>query len=419
MMFALIDCNNFYASCERLFQPALRHKPILVLSNNDGCVIARSNEVRALGIKMGVPYFEVKALCKQHQVHVFSSNYVFYGDMSRRVMSVIEDNWPVVEIYSIDEVFLDLSTLPLAECDEFCLALQRKILRYTGIPVSIGIGPTKTLAKLANHIAKRELKTPVFNIANQRSWLAKIAVGDVWGVGRQWDKKLTQQGIHTAQDLASVDLRGIKEWFNVTLQRTVLELCGTPCAGLQGDEPRQSIISSKSFGCMQTTYASIAQAISSHCARACEKLRRHGLVARHLSVFVQTNRFRLDLPQYHQSLGFKLVNATDDLRYVTRCAKFCLRKVFRAGFHYQKVGVYLGDLVDKQHVQLDLFNQPSSDELMHAERLMSVLDAVNYKFGRHTLRLAAEGHVKPWAMRAQLRSPCYTTQWSELPVVQI
>lgn len=416
-MFALIDCNNFYASCERLFQPALVNKPILVLSNNDGCVIARSNEAKALGIKMGVPYFEVKALCKQHKVHVFSSNYTFYGDMSRRVMSVIDENWPEVEIYSIDEAFLDLKTLPLSEQDEFCRRLQQKILRYTGIPVSIGIGPTKTLAKMANHIAKKELKVPVFNINDQYFWLSKIAVGDVWGVGRQWSKKLIQQGIDTAQDLAAVDLRGIKDRFNVMLQRTIRELQGTPCVGLQEFESRQSIVSSKSFGCMQTEYAAVAQAISSHCARACEKLRHQGLVARHLSVFVQTNRFRLDLPQYQQSIGFKLVNSTDDLRYLTRCAKFCLRKIFRSGFYYQKVGVYLGDLISKNYVQMDLFNQPSEEQLIQAEKFMAVLDAINSKYGRHTLRLAAEGHVKPWAMRTQLRSPSYTTQWSELPVV--
>ena len=416
-MFALIDCNNFYASCERLFQPALAKKAIIVLSNNDGCVIARSNEAKALGIKMGAPYFQIKALCKQHQVFAFSSNYTFYGDMSRRVMSVIEDNWPEVEIYSIDEAFLDLKTLPTSERDEFCRMLQQKVLRYTGIPVSIGIGPTKTLAKLANYIAKRELRIPVFNIDQQRFWLAKVAVGDVWGVGRQWDKQLVQQGIHTAQDLADVDLRSIKDRFNVVLQRTALELRGTPCAGLEEYEPKQSIISSKSFGSLQTDYVFLAQAISSHCARACEKLRHQGLVARHLSVFVQTNRFRLDLPQYQNSIGFKLVNPTDDLRYLTRCAKFCLRKIFRSGFHYQKVGIYLGDLIAKNYVQMDLFNQPSETQLLHAEQLMTVLDAVNHKYGRHTLRLAAEGYVKPWAMRQQLRSPCYTTQWGELPVV--
>lgn len=416
-MFAIIDCNNFYASCERLFQPALANTPILVLSNNDGCVIARSNEAKALGIKMGAPYFEVKGLCNQHKVRVFSSNYTFYGDMSRRVMSVIESSWPEVEVYSIDEAFLDLSTLAASDRDAFCYALQEKIRRYTGIPVSIGIGPTKTLAKLANHIAKRELKIPVFNIDNQRFWLAKIAVSDIWGVGRQWDKKLVQQGIYTAEDLAATDVRSIKDRFSVVLQRTVYELRGIACTGLQGNESRKSIISSRSFGCLQTQYSILAEAISGHCARACEKLRQEGLLARHVSLFIQTNRFRLDLPQYSKSLGANLIYPSDDVRCVTRVAKLGLRSLFRRGFHYQKVGICLGDLVSNQSLQMDLFNQPEEEHLEHAQRLMSVLDAVNNKFGRHTLHLAAEGHVKPWAMRSQLRSPAYTSKWSELPIV--
>ncbi|KTD82233.1 Y-family DNA polymerase [Legionella waltersii] len=417
-MFALIDCNNFYASCERVFQPSLANKAILVLSNNDGCVIARSNEAKALGIKMGVPYFEVRSLCKQHKVHVFSSNYTLYGDMSRRVMSVIEEHWPEVEIYSIDEAFLDLQSLPLTAQELFCRDLQKTILRYTGIPVSIGIGSTKTLAKLANNIAKKELKIPVFRIDKESAWLDKIAVGDVWGVGRQWSKKLVQQGIYTAQHLANLDLLKVKGLFNAMLQRTALELRGVSCSGLLNNESRKSIISSKSFGTMQTEYSALAQAISSHCARACEKLRQQGLVARYLSVFIQTNRFRLDLPQYQQSIGFQLVHPSDDLRSITHNAKWCLRQIFRSGFYYQKVGVFLGDLQDKQCLQFDLFNQPSKEELLHTQKLMSVLDAVNAKYGRHTLRLAAEGNTKPWAMRAQLRSPCFTTKWEELPIVK-
>lgn len=414
-MYALIDCNNFYASCERLFRPDLIGKPIVVLSNNDGCIIARSNEAKALGIKMGGPFFEVKNLCKQHGVQVFSSNYTLYGDLSNRVMMVIEESWPEVEIYSIDEAFLNLATLPLAQQDEFCKQLQKKILRYTGIPVSIGIGPTKTLAKLANHVAKKQLAIPVFNIAQQRFWLAKIAIGDVWGVGRQWDKKLVQQGIYTAQDLAEVDLRSIKDRFNVVLQRTALELRGTPCLGLQVVEPKRSILSSKSFGNMQTEYHPISQAISSHCARAYEKLRAQNSVVGYLTVFMQTNRFRLDLPQYNPSIGFKLVTPTDDIRYLTRCAKFCLRKVFRSGFSYQKVGVCFSDLLTKDYAQMDLFNQPSTEQLEQTEKLMAVWDAVNQRYGRQTLRLAAEGHVKPWGMRMQVRSPSYTTQWLDLP----
>ncbi len=250
-MYALIDCNNFYASCERLFRPDLADKPIIILSNNDGCVIARSNEAKALGFKMGDPYFQVRGLCKQHQVHVFSSNYTLYGDLSHRVMTVILESWTDVEVYSIDEAFIDLSTLATNLHDSFCEHLQKTILKVTGIPTSIGIGPTKTLAKIANHICKKELKIPVFNVTNQREWLKKIAVGDVWGIGRQWNKKLVNQGIYTANDLAQMNTHLLKKQFNVVMMRTAMELQGIACAGLEEEEPKQSIMSSKSFGEMR------------------------------------------------------------------------------------------------------------------------------------------------------------------------
>jgi len=416
-MFALIDCNNFYASCERLFRPDLRNQPIVVLSNNDGCIIARSNEAKALGITMGEPYFKVKALCTQHRVHVFSSNYAFYGDMSFRVMCVIEDSWTAVEVYSIDEAFLDLSTMPVAMHNLFCQDLQRRILKHTGIPTSIGIGRTKTLAKIANHIAKKELKIPVVNICDKQHWLDKIDVGEVWGVGRKWHKKLVQHGIYTAGDLAGANSTFIKNSFNVVLIRTALELRGISCTGLEETEKKQSIVSSRSFGSLQTEYEHLAEAISSHCARAYEKMRQQQLIAQHLSVFVQSSRFRNDLPAYHNRIDFRLVQATDDLRYLTRVAKFCLKKIYKKGIHYQKAGVLLGDLIDKNHRQMDLFNQTSDAVLAKTEQVMSVFDAINHKFGRHTLYLAAEGSKKPWSMKRHKKSPGYTTQWSDLPLV--
>lgn len=417
MMFALIDCNNFYASCERLFRPDLRDKPIVVLSNNDGCVIARSNEAKALGIAMGEPYFKIKALSKQHKVHVFSSNYTLYGDLSSRVMSVIEASWPEVEVYSIDEAFLDLSSMPAAMHESFCTQLQKAILKSVGIPTSIGIGPTKTLAKIANHICKKELKIPVFNVSEQRHWLTKIRVGDVWGVGRQWQKKLITKGINTAFDLAQLNAHLIKKQYNVVLMRTIMELQGIPCAGLEVSEPKQSIMSSKSFGEMQTQFAPIAQAISSHCARACEKARSQNLVAQRLYVFIRGNPFRQDLEQYSNSMECRLVNPTDDTRIITKVAKLCLKKLFKPGVHYKKVGVMLEDLVNKSTMQLDLFHQPSDESLLKKDILMSLLDNINTRFGSHTIKLAAEGYAKPWAMRSQMRSPCYTTRWAELPIV--
>ena len=227
-MYALIDCNNFYASCERLFRPDLHDKPIVVLSNNDGCVIARSNEAKACGIAMGAPYFKIQALCKQYKIYVFSSNYVLYGDLSNRVMSIIEEAWTEMDQYSIDEAFLDLRSMPPELHDVFCSDLQKLILKSTGIPTSIGIGPTRTLAKLANHICKKELKIPVFNINQQRAWLSRINIGDVWGVGAQWKKKLNAQNIQTAGDLAALSPSDVKLQFNMPLMHTGLELQGIP-----------------------------------------------------------------------------------------------------------------------------------------------------------------------------------------------
>jgi len=258
-MYALIDCNNFYASCERLFRPDLVNSPIVVLSNNDGCVIARSNEAKELGIPMGAPYFQIKALTNKHKISVFSSNYTLYGDMSGRVMSIIQEAWPEVEIYSIDEAFVDLTTLPVLQHNDFCIQLQKKILQCTGIPTSIGIGPTKTLAKLANNICKKKLKVPVFNVTHALEWLKEIEISDVWGIGRQWTTKLISQGIYTAHDLAAQDVHLLRKKFSVVMMRTAMELQGIPCAGLEVPKPKQNIISSRSFGEMQSDYEIIAQ----------------------------------------------------------------------------------------------------------------------------------------------------------------
>ena len=416
-MFALIDCNNFYASCERLFRPDLREKPIVILSNNDGCVIARSNEAKAVGIKMGAPYFKMRGLCTEHQVHVFSSNYTLYGDLSHRVMSVIDESWDKTEIYSIDEAFLDLTTLPASQHEDFCKALQKKILQYTGIPTSIGIGATKTLAKLANHVAKKELKTPVVNLSNQSFWLNKVEVGDVWGVGRRLHKRLQAIGVSTAAELAAYDKHMLKKAFSVVLMRTAMELQGIPCSGLEPPEPKQSIMSSRSFGARQTEFHLLAQAISGHCAIAWEKLRTQNLLAQHISVFVRSNPFREDLTQYSNAIGFRLVNPTDDIRLLTRFAKICLKKIYRKNIEYYKVGVLLGDLIGKQTRQLDLFNPQDEKTLIKNENIMTAMEAINKKFGHDTMRLAAEGFTKPWAMKRQLKTPNYTTQWHELPIV--
>lgn len=415
MMFALVDCNNFYASCERLFRPDLRHMPIIVLSNNDGCVIARSNEAKALGIKMGEPYFKIKGFCKKNNIVAFSSNYALYGDLSHRVMSEIADAWPDIEIYSIDEAFLDLSTLPSP--DNFCVDLQKTILKNTGIPTSVGLGKTKTLAKLANFIAKRELKTPVFNITGEYQWLDKIDVADIWGVGRQWSKQLHQVNIHTAGDLKNTDPHWIKNAFNVVLQRTQYELSEMACMRLEDVKIKKSIQASRSFGVMQTEYQPLAQELSRHCARAYESLRKQHLFAQHVSVYIQSNRFRLDLPQYNPSISVTLAHPTDDLRLITKAVLSCLKKIYKTGIYYQKVGLMLTNLTDLSCKQLDLFDDGALEE--KTDQLMQLVDDVNKRFGRQSLRLAAQGGNHACAMRSNMKSPHYTTAWSDLPVVKI
>jgi DNA polymerase V len=417
MMFALIDCNNFYVSCERLFRPDLMNKPVIVLSNNDGCAVARSNEAKALGIKMGVPLFQIKNLCRQHGVHIFSSNYTLYADLSQRVMQLISESWPQIEIYSIDEAFLHLQGLSEQQQTAFCCDLQKKILKWTGIPTSIGIGKTKTQAKLANHIAKKRLGVPVVHLNDLPGWLDKIAVEEVWGVGRRWAAKLIAMGIETAGDLSRADPRLIKKRFNVVLQRTAYELNGLSCLELDAIEAKKSIVSSRSFGNMQSDFHQLAEALSAHTARAWEKLRKQQSLVQYLSIFILSNRHRKDLNQYSNAIGFKLINPSDDLRQLTRCAKYCLKQIYRPGILYKKVGVMFDELIPKQPRQSDIFQKIPEHQSKHSEQLMQTIERINQKFGQSTLQLAAEGYQKPWAMRRELKSPNYTTQWHDLPVV--
>ena len=307
--------------------------------------------------------------------------------------------------------------MPEAFHESFCIQLQKDILKWTGIPTSIGIGKTKTLAKAANHLCKKVLKISVFKLNEPSVWLQQIAVDDVWGVGRKWGKKLVAKGIHTAFDLANLNAPMIKKQYNVVLMRTVMELQGIACAGLEVTEPKQSIMSSKSFGEMQTHFTFLAQAISSHCARACEKAREQNLVAKRLYVFIRSNPHRHDLAQYSNSIDCRLVNPTADTCLITKIAKLCLKKIYRPGISYKKVGVMLEDLVDESCIQLDLFHQPTEELSSKRKLLMTVFDAVNSRYGSHTMKLAAEGCSKPWAMRSALKSPAYTTRWTDLPRV--
>ncbi|HVT63410.1 MAG TPA: Y-family DNA polymerase [Legionellaceae bacterium] len=415
-MFALIDCNNFFVSCERVFRPDLTQKPVVVLSNNDGCVISRSNEAKMLNIKMGEPYHTIRQQCTRYKISVFSSNYALYSDFSCRVMSIIEEAWPDMKQYSIDEAFLDLSTMPTAQQESFCHHLHQKILQWTGIPTSIGIGPTQTLAKMANHICKKILKTPVMTLTPQSPWLKQIDIKEIWGIGRQWEKKLKRFHIHTASDLLSFSPQMIKQYFNVGLMRTAMEVQGQRCGGLAEERIPKSILSSRSFGKPQTEWSILANAISRHITIAYEKLRAHGLLVKTLSVFVLTNRFRKDLPQYHNMTQCDLSHPTDDIRILISQAKMSLKKIYKQGFIYKKVGICFDVLIEKHHQQIELF--PASDAFQNKEAFLNILDTINHKFGRQTLKLAAEGINTTWKMRQQQLSPCYTTQWSDLCLVK-
>lgn len=413
-MFAIVDCNNFYASCERLFRPDLVNQPIIVLSNNDGCVIARSNEAKALNIKMGQPYFQIKKWCERQHVHVFSSNYTLYGDLSARVMRVIEEEWPNVEVYSIDEAFLDLSDLPQDQHESFCMALREKIWKHVGIPTSIGIGATKTLAKAANYIAKKSRRISVFYIDLEQPWLELLPVEEVWGIGRQWAKKLNALGIATAADLKQQSPALIRQRFSLPLMQTTLELQGFACHSINPPQPRKSIMASKSFGQCQTEFNILAQAISHHCARATEKLRQQKGRVEYLSVFIRTNPFQ-ERPQYYQRCQIQLPMPTDDVRIITAYAKHGLKKIFKQGFYYHKAGICFEQICYNQQASLlmpDMNNR--SDEFMQ------VLEAIQHKYGKRAIYLAAEaGQQLTWRMKSEQRSPHYTTSWQDLPAVKI
>jgi DNA polymerase V len=352
-------------------------------------------------------------------IHVFSSNFTLYRDLSQRVMSVIEDAWEEVEIYSVDEAFLNLSALPPDRHESFCIDLQKKIFKWTGIPTSIGLGASKTLTKISNHVAKKCLKVPVFNVMNELDWLKRIDIGDVWGIGRQWRKKLMCQGINTAYDLTQIDPNQLRRQYNVVMMRTAMELNGVSCLAMeQVEEPRKSILSSRSFNKMETELDVLAQAVSMHCASVYEKLRQQRSLARHLSVFLRTNRFREDLPQYEQSASVRFIVPTDDIRVLTHHAKQCLREIFKPAFQYKKVGVWLDDLSDNSIIQCDLFQKQDEAKEEETAAFLSIFDSINKRYGKNTVRLASVGFDKTWDTQFEFKSPAYTTRWTQLPVLK-
>ncbi|CCJ72476.1 Error-prone, lesion bypass DNA polymerase V (UmuC) [Cronobacter condimenti 1330] len=417
-MYALVDVNSFYASCETVFRPDLRDKPVVVLSNNDGCVIARSRQAKALGITMAEPYFKQRALFERHQVTVFSSNYAFYADMSKRVMDILEEMAPQVEIYSIDEAFLDLRGVSnVVSLTAFGQTIRDRLWREAHLPVGVGIAPTKTLAKLANLATKKWPKSGVVvdlcDPARLRSALPHFKVGDVWGVGRRLSKKLEMMGIETALDLANTPSWVIRKNFNVVLERTVRELRGEPCLAM--DEfvaPKQQIVCSRSFGYRVTDYQDMRQAVCAWAERAAEKLRHEHQFCRQVAVFIRTSHMTIRRRATAIRRWGQALTPTNDTREIVRLAVSALDAIWREGYRYIKAGVMLGDFFSQGVAQLNLFDehppQPNSAPLMH------LLDEYN-RSGKGKLWFAGQGIVKPWAMKREFLSPGYTTRFSELP----
>jgi DNA polymerase V len=416
---ALVDCNNFYASCERVFQPRLRGKPVVVLSNNDGCVIARSNEAKALGVAMGEPWHVCRARVDTSGIIVRSSNYTLYGDMSARVMRILADHTPELEIYSIDEAFLDLAGFE-GRIEAHARMLRHVIGQCTGIPVSIGVAATKTLAKVASRRAKKDPTTGgVFVMLDEASIdaeLAKLELVDLWGVAGRLAARLTDIGITTPLQLKYADPRFLRERFSVVLERTVHELRGLPCIALEHAAPdRKSIMASRSFGRVVETQAELHETVATFTARAAEKMRRQNLVTSKLMVFAHTNRFKPQEPQYYAQQPATLPVATADTGMLTQTAGRAVAAIYRPGYHYKKAGVMFIDLIPADEAQPALFD-PLDDEPTQA--LMRAIDALNRRYGRHAVSYAAAGIRRSWKLRSEFLSPRYTTCWDELLTVR-
>lgn len=421
-LFALVDVNNFYVSCERVFAPQLEKVPMVVLSNNDGCAVARSAEVKALGVKMGTPWFQMKELARKHGIEAYSSNYTLYGDMSNRVVEVLQQFTPNLEVYSIDESFLRIDSVikHYQSPTHLGAIVKERVKDWTGLPVCVGIGPTKTLAKLANHLAKKNQHfSGICDISAMpkqelHQWMSEIAVDDIWGVGHQIAKRLEVMGIKTILDLMQISPQAIRLQFGVVMERLCYEIRGVSCLKLEEvAPPKQQIIASRSFGKLVTTFNDLSESIATHAGRAAEKLREQHSVAGAITIFIQTNPFLRYEAQYGQSIVVPLPDPTDNSLEVTQAAMRGLRKIFKAGFRYKKAGVILNLLADKPVVQQSLFEDVVAKG--KSAELMKAIDSINSRYGKTLIQSAATGTKKSWEMRSNNKSPNYTTNWSQLP----
>lgn len=418
---ALVDCNNFYVSCERVFNAALHNKPVIVLSNNDGCVVARSNESKKLGIKMGQPFFQCQGIIERHNVQVFSSNYSLYAELSSRILKVLAQFSPVVESYSIDEAFLSLGELAIDDLTDYGQMIKARVMQYTGIPVSVGIASTKCLAKIATEIVKTDpayegvLDLTQLSKEELDALLAKVAIEDVWGIGPKYSLFLGNYGITTAKHLKDADQKWIRRYLTVVGERIVLELRGVSCIPLETERPpKKGIMCSKTFGKEITTLDELTEAVATYTARAAEKLRQQDSLAGSLTVFICTNTFNQNIPQYSNSFTVSIPYPTAFTPELVRHALAGLQAMYKDGFRYKKAGVYLSQITPLDAVQPDLFGAYSLAQHVREARLMAIVDAINRIYGRDTLFLAVQGATRTWAMQRRRLSPQYTSRWEEI-----
>ncbi len=420
-MFALIDCNSFYASCEKIFRPDLKDRPVVILSNNDGCVIARSSEAKKMGVSMTQPWYQIKDQYLSKGGIVFSSNYEFYADISNRVMNVLSDLCPEIDIYSIDEAFLDLRSFKKnIDLVNFAYDCKRKIREWVGIPVSIGIAPTKTLAKLANKVAKDDPRFDGVVILSEprviKHFLRSMPVEKIWGIGKRLTARLENIGVKTAHDLTQIDSRLIGDNFNVVLERTVRELKGQSCITLHDFmEPKKQIMVSRSFGRSIRTKNVLSEAISFHASRAAEKLRYEKQKCRLITTFIRSNRFNTKIKQIYASRSLELIHPTDDTRIIIKSANRILEKIYANGYQYAKAGILLSDFTDSYGYQMSLFNRKRDEK--SASKLMETIDYINLmeiaKVG-----FGNQGYQNTWKMKREIKSQRYTTKIDEIPIIK-
>jgi len=414
---ALVDCNSFYVSCERLFNPKIRKKPVVVLSNNDGCIISRSDEAKTLGIKMGEPYFKEKDIIVKNNVQVFSSNYSLYGDLSRRVMRTLKRFNYDMEVYSIDEAFLDLSNYPDNKIEDIGKEIKNIVLQWTGIPTSIGIAKTKTLSKVANHIAKKKLSglVSLIGVENIDPILEKVEINDVWGIGKQLTKFYHQNGIYNAKQLKNKSNTWIKKNSNVLSSRTAMELRGIPCIDLEKiNTKRKSCVVSRSFGKRAESFQELKEAIAGYSLNASEKIRSESLVAKSITVFIRTSPFQNRYGFYSNSKTIDLPMATNNSIEIVKTAVSGLETIFKNGYRYQKAGVMLSHLSDSNNGK-NLFSSERDEKI---NSLMKSIDNTNYRYGRSTLSLASAGVHKKWNSRRQHYSKIDTADFYSLPTIK-